>query len=80
LLTKKETNKQKNKERKKERKKEIERKQYPAPGTYRGRGNNKHRHNSTGHFCPAMIIGTLMTIVSEDLGRTTHGRAVPNVT
>jgi len=32
------TKKQRNKERKKKTKKEIERKQYPAPGTYRGRG------------------------------------------
>jgi len=43
LLTKKQrykdTNKQTNKQTNKERKKEIERKQYPAPGTYRGRGN-----------------------------------------
>ena len=35
LLTKKQRNKQTNKE--------IEQKQYPAPGTYRGRGNKENR-------------------------------------
>jgi len=40
--------KETNKERKKERKKEIERKQYPAPGTYRGRGNHHRLLRHTG--------------------------------
>ena len=48
------TKKQRYIQRKKERKKEIERKQYPAPGTYRGRGNNADR---VGWSSPKALIG-----------------------
>ena len=46
------TIKQRNKQTNKQTNKEIERKQYPAPGTYRGRGNKP-----TNYFWLNFLVG-----------------------